>query len=220
MYVLEEFLCLPAVVAVFVQSQAGIVLNPVERDRISRRRSGDRLGRPSRIFVRGRGFERPYISPPTVQIIRQGAPLAVSMLDPSRTFLWLIDAQGDIRIAPEQDPSYASLYPRRVYLEGSGRPDHGLKHADLAAGASYDRVTRLLRLRPPARIGGELRPETAHDGLLTGRWILNNDSAYNARKTRLDFKSMGQKELRIAFELLRATGTDTSDITVHAFRPD
>ncbi|WP_433474398.1 hypothetical protein ACQPZP_37445 [Spirillospora sp. CA-142024] len=56
----------------------------VERDRISPRRSGellDRLGRPSPIFVRGRGFERPYISPPTVQIIRLGAPLEVSTSD-------------------------------------------------------------------------------------------------------------------------------------------
>jgi hypothetical protein len=210
-------------VGVPAPSQAGVALISGAKPHEDRTSPGrikellDRLGRPSPILVRGRGFERPYISPPTVRVIRQGAPLDVSTLDSSRTYLWLVDAQGDIRIAPEQDPSYASLYPKRVYPEGRGRSDHGLKHADLAAGSRHRPVPALLR--PPARMGGELTAEIGPGGRLTGRWIMDDNSAYNARKTRLDRRCMGENELYIAFELLVATGTDTSGIVVHTVKP-
>ncbi|WP_344586141.1 hypothetical protein [Actinomadura vinacea] len=154
-----------------------------------------------------------------MRVIHPGAPLDLGTLDPSRTYLWLVDAKGDFRLAPEQDPSYVSLYPRRIHPAGSGRIDHGLKHADLAAGGWNGWLPKMLR--PPARMGGELWAEKDSCERPTGQWIMNNNSAYNARRTRLDRRYRGKKHLCIAHELLlRASGLDTSSILIEEFKPD
>ncbi|MFD0851187.1 hypothetical protein ACFQ07_03100 [Actinomadura adrarensis] len=174
----------------------------------------NRFGGASPIFVRGRAFERPYISPPTARAVRVGAPLDLAALDPSLVYLWIVDSKGDFRIAPEQDPSYTRLYPRRVYELSEGRPDHGLKHADLAAVNLRWWLPRMLR--PPARTGGELRAELDSSDLPTGRWIMNDDSAYNSRRARLDRKVMTENNLYLVTELLAALGTDISCIVARA----
>ncbi|WP_067820976.1 hypothetical protein [Actinomadura kijaniata] len=163
-----------------------------------------RIGEPSPAFVFGRGYEVPYVSPPGTQVVRHGAPLDVGGLDPSKTYLWIVDAKGDIRLAPETSPDYKDLYGKR--------PGHAMKHGDLAAGSEHEPVPE--GMRPPARIGGELKAEIGPDGKPTGRWLMDNNSSYSRANTRMDGRRLGEPELRAAHDLLGATGTDTSKIVV------
>ncbi len=163
-----------------------------------------RIGEPSGVFVPGRGHELPYTSPPTVRVIKPGSPLDLGTLDPSKTYLWLVDPQGNFRVAPETSPEYGSLFPKRN--------GNALKHGDLAAGA--DGAPTGGPLRPPARMGGELKAELGPDGRPTGRWLLDDNSSYAFPNTRLDGRSLGEPELRAVHDLLGTTGTDTSKIVV------
>jgi len=96
-----------------------------------------RTGQPSETFTQ-RASEVPYRNPPEMYKIPPNPPAS---LDPSKTYLWVVDSEGNVLIAPERQ-------------DGFGRV---VKHGDLTPG--LDGATR-----GPARAGGELNfnPETGH----------------------------------------------------------
>jgi hypothetical protein len=117
-----------------------------------------------------------------MQTVKPGQPLDVNNLDPNQKYLWVVDPEGNIRIAPEAQPGLR----RR------------LKHGDLTPGPDG-------RSRGPARSGGELNynPETGH-------WEMNNDSSYTF--ARQDGQHLDGDNLNAAHDLLTQSGTDTSNI--------
>lgn len=132
--------------------------------------------------------ELPYRNPPEMMVASEGQPIDVSALDPNRTYLWAVDAEGRIIIAPEQQPGFGRY----------------VKHGDLVPGAGGE-------FRGSARAGGELRarvnPET---GEVT--WVMDSNSSYSFART--DQQLLGDPSRTAAHELLTETGTDTSNIDV------
>lgn len=132
--------------------------------------------------------ELPYRNPPEMMVASEGQPIDVSALDPNRTYLWAVDAEGRIIIAPEQQPGFGRY----------------VKHGDLVPGAGGE-------FRGSARAGGELRarvnPQT---GEVT--WVMDSNSSYSFART--DQQLLGEASRTAAHELLSETGTDTSSIDV------
>lgn len=135
--------------------------------------------------------ELPYETPPEVHVVRPGEPLNIADLDPSKTYLWVIDPQGNIIIAPEIQPGFA---PGRGGGAG-GRPGV-VKHGDLTPGVAG-------QYRGAARAGGELR-------FRNGQWVMDHNSSYAFART--DRARLGVSNLDAAHEALGRTGTDTSNI--------
>lgn len=150
--------------------------------------------------------ELPYTPPPDMQVIRPGNPLKVESLDPTKRYLWVLDEQGDVRIASE---GQGNLYPKRRPLDPP-HPQAGqtmIKHGDLAPGPGGME-------RGVARAGGELHAEFGADGKPTGNWIMDHESSYAYEHTRLDGKGLNKTQLEAARGVLGAAGTDISKIKV------
>jgi RHS repeat-associated protein len=149
-----------------------------------------KAGDPSEVLT-NRTSEHPYRNPPEMHTVRPGAPLDVNALDPNQTYLWAVDEEGNVRVAPEEQ-------------EGFGRP---VKHGDLVPGPDGES-------RGAARSGGELNynPDTQ-------KWEMNNDSSYTFNRT--DGQHLNGDHLNAAHDLLTQSGTDTSDIdTVNSHGSD
>jgi hypothetical protein len=179
-----------------------------------------RTGAPSGVrATSNRPQEAPYHPPADMIRVEPRQPLALNQLDtgpttPHRgpaayatrgpTYLWVVDEQGVVRIARENQPGY-------VWREPSGatttRP---VKHGDLtpspaepgaAAGAT----------RGPARAGGELYwAVDARTG--RGRWVLDNNSSYSFN--RADRGLGTDANLGAVRELLRNAGTDVRSLEI------
>jgi len=141
-----------------------------------------RTGEPSTVNPSSnRTSEMPYRNPPEMYTVRPGNPLPE--LDPARTYLWAVDKDGNILVAPEDQ-------------EGWDRP---VKHGDLVPGPGG-------QSRGAARTGGELNynPDS-------GEWEMNNDSSYVFNRT--DGQTGTGENLEAAHDLLTQSGTDTSNIS-------
>jgi RHS repeat-associated protein len=60
-----------------------------------------KTGEPSEANT-NRKAEWPYKNPDDMQIVKPGQPLDVDGLDPNRTYIWVVDPDGNIRIAPRR----------------------------------------------------------------------------------------------------------------------
>ncbi|MGA3190497.1 MAG: RHS repeat-associated core domain-containing protein [Bryobacteraceae bacterium] len=153
-----------------------------------------RTGNPSAAKTRWEG-EPPYHNPDEMYLIAPGLPLDVNGLNPKKTYLWVVDPNGNVLIAPERQPGFGA---NRKFPDG--RP---VKHGDLTP--SDDGQSR-----GPARAGGELRSINDSDGNPTGMWEMNNDSSYTFNRT--DEQTGTQDNLDASHDLLTQSGTDTSKI--------
>lgn len=165
-----------------------------------------RTGKPNTPYARP--HEVPYTQPPDMQIVKPGSPLRVENLNPKKVYLWVLDEEGDFRIASE---GQGEMFPRRGRL-GSDHPQAGetpLKHGDLTpAPGGVERGV--------ARAGGELHAEIVN-GKPTGRWTMDHESSYSF--ARLDRTKLGRSELEAARRLLGTTGTDISKIILPPLEP-
>jgi hypothetical protein len=128
-----------------------------------------------------------------MQIIRPGSPLDFNSLDPSKKYLWVVDSDGNMRIAPEQNPAYK--YSGDDDMAGTERP---VKHGDLVA--PPDGQTRGI-----ARAGGELNYDND-----AGNWVLDNQSSYTFN--RADNSVSSPDNLAASKDLLQQSGTDVSNL--------
>jgi hypothetical protein len=135
-----------------------------------------------------RGSEVPYRHPPEMVVAERGKPIDVSTLDPNKTYLWVVDGEGRVIIAPERQ-------------SGFGR---WVKHGDLVPGAGGE-------FRGQARAGGELR---ARWNDTTGEWVWEMDSNSSYSFARTDKGTLGEPSRAAAHEVLSETGTDTGSIDV------
>ena len=177
-----------------------------------------RVGQPSEVLTGGpsdpfgpRPYEAPYLEPPNMEVAGPGKPLNVANMDPKQKYLWVIDADGNFRVAPEQQGNYYAWRTRRVMAAKPGEVVENqksvLKHGDLVPGGERGEI------RGPARAGGEFVAEKGPDGQFTGRWRMNNDSGYTF--FRSDAAKMTGANLDAAKELLGSTGTNTQNIITH-----
>ncbi len=156
------------------------------------------VGAPSGVET-WRPNEVPYTPPPDLQVARPGQPLNVRALDPNKRYLWVIDPEGNFRVAAE---GQGQMFPRRPALP-RGHPQAGqtpIKHGDLVPGEGG-------ATRGTARAGGELIAERGPDGRPTGRWLMDNNSSYTFART--DGQTLSGANLQAAHDLLGTTGTDT-----------
>ncbi|WP_332739568.1 hypothetical protein [Hydrogenophaga sp.] len=144
-----------------------------------------RVGEPSTAETI-RANELPYRLPPEVYVAERGRPIDVSSLDPSQRYLWVVDPQGRVIIAPETQPGFGRV----------------VKHGDLVPGGGGE-------FRGSARAGGELRA-TVRDGEVV--WRMDSDSSYSF--ARSDGGSLGEPSRVAAHEVLTETGTNTESIDV------
>jgi hypothetical protein len=175
---------------------ARIRAGAITRAAAQRTRLIEGTGAPSTVRPGGplepRPRELPYTAPPDLRTVRPGSPLDLSSMDPSRRYLWVVDAEGNVLVAAERQAA-------GVFSQGRTMAKHG----DLVPGPGG-------LSRGAARAGGELIAETDAAGRPTGRWIMNNDSSYTFARTDATHSSGGN--LGAAHELLGTTGTDTSRI--------
>jgi hypothetical protein len=162
----------------------------------------NQAGAPSGVLTQ-RASEVPYgIADTEMQVVKPGSPLKLDKLDPSRRYLWVLDEEGNFRIA---DEGQGQRFPKRYPLD-KPHPAAGespLKHGDLAPGPGG-------QARGVARAGGELSAELDTAGKPTGRWIMNNDSSYTFART--DAQTLTSANLDAARDLLKTTGTDVTRI--------
>jgi hypothetical protein len=133
--------------------------------------------------------ETPYRNPPEMMTARRGQPIDVSQLDPAQRYLWVVDAEGNVIIAPESQPGFG----RRVV------------HGDMTPGAGGE-------FRGTARAGGELSARVGPDGEVT--WVMDSDSSYSFNRS--DGARIGEPSRTAAHEVLTDTGTNTESIDVRA----
>jgi len=118
----------------------------------------EKVGKPSGTFTQ-RTTEMPYKKPPEMRTVNPKKPMKISDLDKKTDYLWVVDENGNVRIATEHQ-ALSGYAPHR--------PTPGIvKHGDLTPGP--DGATRGI-----ARAGGELKfnPET-------NQWTMNNASSYS-----------------------------------------
>jgi RHS repeat-associated protein len=138
-----------------------------------------RTGEPSTVN-NNRPSEWPYRNPPEMSTVRPGKPLPE--LDTNRTYLWAVDKDGNVLVAPEDQAGWT-------------RP---VKHGDLIPGPEGTS-------RGAARAGGELNYNSE-----TGQWEMNNDSSYTFLRT--DGNKGTADNLQASHDLVTQSGTDTSNI--------
>lgn len=167
-------------------------------------------GAPTKVYTGmpnthlARPNEIPYTQPPDMQVIRPGNPLKVEALNPAKVYLWVLDENGDVRVAAE---GQGNMFPKRGQL----RPPHPqagetmLKHGDLKPGPAGGS-------RGIARAGGELHAEIGANGQPTGNWIMDHESSYAYEHTRVDGVGLGKPQLEAARQVLGAAGTDISKV--------
>jgi len=141
-----------------------------------------RTGEPSVPGPRSiaRPNEVPYRNPPEMHRVAPGEP--PPNLDPNKKYLWVVDNDGNVLIAPEDQSGFGRV----------------VKHGDLTP--APDGTSR-----GPARTGGELvhNPDT-------GKWEMNNDSSYAHH--RADGNVGTPDNLNAAKDLMQQGGMDTSNI--------
>jgi hypothetical protein len=103
-------------------------------------------------------------------------------LDPNKRYLWAVDKDGNMLIAPEEQPGFGRV----------------VKHGDLTPGPGG-------ATRGPARSGGELNFNRE-----TGRWEMDNNSSYTF--ARSDGKTGTPDNLNASKDLMNQGGMDTSNI--------
>ncbi|MET8878874.1 hypothetical protein [Nocardia sp. NPDC004604] len=115
-----------------------------------------------------RPMEWPYTNPPDMCTVPPGTPLDLNSLYPFLKYLWVVDAEGNFKFAPElQDTSdfMKPLPPERQFL---------IKHGDLQPGEGGT-------ARGPARAGGVLY-NVRNGGTPSDIWCINNNSSYTFRR--------------------------------------
>lgn len=165
-----------------------------ETTRVFRRPTPDpattrRAGNPTAVKTH-RQTELPYHNPPEMHVVRPGRPLDVNSLNPNRRYLWAVNADGDVIIAPERQGRFGA---NQDYPNG-----RRVKHGDLIPGAGG-------QARGIARSGGELNYDAN-----TGTWVMDNNSSYTF--ARLDGRRGTGDNLLASHDLLSQSGTDTSNI--------
>lgn len=153
--------------------------------------------------------ELPYGVPDGFEVLRlhPGEALDVARLDPSKSYLWSVDAHGTFLLAPEAQPGFGVT---RAKPEG-----RLLKHGDLtpSLGGLH---------RGESRAGGMLKADPAH----SGEWVLDNVSSYSfvrgswtrplweetGKRPFVRGKQLGDDSLRAVRELLERNGTDMSKV--------
>lgn len=139
------------------------------------------VGEPSAALT-NRPSEWPYQNPPEIYSVGPGRPLDVSQLDPNQRYLWVVDPNGNMLIAPENQPGFGRV----------------VKHGDLTPGPNGES-------RGPARGGGELNYNNDNN-----TWVMDNNSSYTF--AREDGTVSNGDNLNAAHDLLTQSGTDTSNI--------
>lgn len=136
---------------------------------------GEAIGEPARTDVGAKGGpvprpnEWPYSNPPNMVTVPPGTPLELSSLNPRLKYLWVVDADGNFKYAPEGQNTSDFVKPLP--------PDEGfkIKHGDLQPDPSG-------MARGPARAGGELTNVPGPDGAPSDVWRIDNDSSYTFRR--------------------------------------
>jgi uncharacterized Zn-binding protein involved in type VI secretion len=140
-----------------------------------------RTGEPSTVLT-NRPSEFPYRNPPEMHRVAPGE--TPPNLDPNKRYLWAVDPDGNVLIAPEEQPGFGRV----------------VKHGDLTPGPGGTS-------RGPARSGGELNFNEQ-----TGRWEMNNESSYTFART--DGKTGTADNLNASRDLMNQGGMDVSNIDV------
>jgi hypothetical protein len=136
---------------------------------------GEPIGEPAATDVGAKGGpeprprEWPYTNPPNMRTVPPGTPLDLKSLNPNTKYLWVVDAEGNFKFAPERQNSSDFMKPIPPGREIS------IKHGDLQPGEGG-------LARGPARAGGELQNIRHADGTPSDMWSINNDSSYTFRR--------------------------------------
>ncbi|MGW4767774.1 hypothetical protein ACWEO2_06980 [Nocardia sp. NPDC004278] len=136
---------------------------------------GEPIGAPAATDVGAKGGpeprprEWPYTNPPNMRTVPPGTPLDLTSLNPIDKYLWVVDAEGNFKFAPELQNSsdFMKPLPPDQYFH--------MKHGDLQPGEGGT-------ARGPARAGGELYVVRNADGTLSDTWCINNNSSYTFRR--------------------------------------
>jgi len=104
-----------------------------------------------------------------MRTVPPGTPLDLKSLNPNTKYLWVVDAEGNFKFAPERQNSSDFMKPIPPGREIS------IKHGDLQPGEGG-------LARGPARAGGELQNIRHADGTPSDMWSINNDSSYTFRR--------------------------------------
>ncbi|MEV4130381.1 hypothetical protein [Nocardia sp. NPDC049707] len=136
---------------------------------------GEAIGEPAATDTGAKGgreprpSEWPYTNPPNMRTVPPGTPLDLYSLNPNMKYLWVVDAEGNFKFAPELQNSSDFMKPLP--------PDQPfyIKHGDLQPGEGGT-------ARGPARAGGELYNVRNADGTPSDIWCINNDSSYTFRR--------------------------------------
>lgn len=151
-----------------------------------------KVGEPSTVNTY-RPREVPYHNPPDMMVVNPGQKLDTSKLDPNKKYLWVVDKDGNVIIAPENQPGFGAK---------EGLPNgRDVKHGDLVPGPGG-------QTRGEARAGGELTALKDSDGNYTGDWLMNNDSSYTFNRT--DGQTGTGENLNAAADLLDQSKTSNS----------
>jgi len=154
----------------------------------------EKVGPPSRVKTR-RETEVPYHNPPEMHVVKPGQPLDVSKMDPTKTYLWSVNREGEMLVAPEAQAGFGvkeSLPEGRL-----------VKHRDLTPGEGG-------LSGGEARAGGEFKIIKDADENPSNLWEMNNNSSSTFRRT--DEFMPDESSHQAAFDLLADSGTDTSKI--------
>lgn len=128
--------------------------------------------------------ELPYRIPPDMKIGTAKTPVDLAALDPTKTYLWVLDAEGRFLVAPELQDG----------VEGK------VNHGDMcpAEGGTA---------RGAARAGGELKAVSTPEGT---RWAMDLSSSFSFN--RMDLDVLGDPQLEAVLGYLKSTGMDTSTL--------
>ena len=146
--------------------------------------------------------EIPYRQPDNVSVYR-GRPIDLNAMQPGQKYLWIVEEDGSVVIANEQQAP--ADYPTR-------RPPGEIKHGDLAPGPGGE-------VRGQARAGGEAWVEIDP---VTGkrRVVMDNNSSYTFRRMDPNMQPLphlGPDSMRAVRRLLAHYGTDVSGVVLRDY---
>ncbi|MEV6139357.1 hypothetical protein AB0L63_25560 [Nocardia sp. NPDC051990] len=136
---------------------------------------GESIGAPAATDTGAKGgpeprpSEWPYTNPPNMCTVPPGTPLDLKSLSPIEKYLWVVDAEGNFKFAPELQNSsdFMKPLPPDLYFY--------MKHGDLQPGEGGT-------ARGPARAGGELYNVRNANGTPSDIWCIDNNSSYTFRR--------------------------------------
>ena len=144
---------------------------------------GEAIGEPAATDVGAKGGpeprprEWPYSNPPNMRTVPPGTPLELKSLNPNTKYLWVVDAEGNFKFAPESQSTSDFMKPLPPDRE------FNIKHGDLQPGEGGT-------ARGPARAGGELHNIRSADGTPSDMWCITNDSSYTFRRVDANGKPL------------------------------